>query len=145
MIPFFFHATKRVPVARALCIPNATTYSPLRNPFPLAILYTTIHHHHHVLSLSLSPSISLSRCYFFYFSTFSAPPPALYPTYEYVYYVAPRPPDARKKFGPACGRARNRHVLSPWINVSRASFDLDSIRTLLGLFASVTCLATRFS
>lgn len=66
-----------------------------RYPSLVAILHaaTTIHH---VLSILLSR--------FFSFSTFSIPLSPLYTTYEYVYYVAPRPPDAKKEqIRPACG------------------------------------------
>lgn len=114
-----------------------------RYPSLVAILHaaTTIHH---VLSILLSR--------FFSFSTFSIPLSPLYTTYEYVYYVAPRPPDAKKKNSARVWPTRHRHVLSRWINVSRVravahpliSIQLDR-RTLFGLFDNVTCLATRFS
>lgn len=123
---FFFPRDEAGP--RGPCTLHTECDNLLPSPKPFATQHT-IHNHPPSPSLSLFLYCSLSA-FLLVFSIFQRSPlPALYP-YEYVYYyVAPRPPDARKKFGPACGRARDRHVLSPWINVSRASFDLDSLRT----------------
>lgn len=130
-------------MARALCIPNATSSSP---PIPFASRHPTRSHDHPPRALYLAFSL------FLFFNLLHSPLATLYHLWICLLRCTATTWCKKRKNSARVWPTRHRHVLSRWINVNRVravahpliSIQLDR-RTLFGLFDNVTCLATRFA